>query len=304
MEPISQNFNIPQEVSTYSPMHKNNATVEKTAAKIDEMAKGMESLNVSNAAKTPMPIQKKVEEIPTVFQSTLNSWIKDKTITPEEGDMILSKLESVYNKPFPKITPSPNKMHQRLSHHSKAANSKEVTPSFDQKKEETTNSNSLPDGESKVTLLRGCRPDQLLTMLRYGSAGNVPANKDATAPDEKECKLQVGEAISLPEFTYDEKKANAFGTGSFVCAVKIAYKYLGKGSVAEDGEIAHPDAPLEVIAVQRGRTFEGGVIPKAIASNTGSALRPGFRGGLTMQRARSIKMPPSTSTKNAKSENH
>ncbi len=279
MEPVSKNFN-PQEIPLVAQTPQKIPTaIDRTAIKINEIADGFEGISLNSSKKLASSKQVIDEDIPDTFQSTLKEWIADKILTSEEADRIFSKLEAIYNKPFPKISKS------ILKKVRSEAQVEGFTPgsSPDKQEEEGSPVDSPIDIERKLTLLRGCRADQLLNMLRYDSAGGVPANKNAIPPSEKECQSQVGEEISLPEFTYSEEKSNSFGTGSYICAVKIASKYLGQGSEVESGEVANPDAPIEIIAVKKGRGFIGGVNPITRASNTGSNLP---RGGLSSNRIR------------------
>jgi hypothetical protein len=111
------------------------------------------------------------------------------------------------------------------------------------------------------TVYRGCTQSQLLSMLSQGSAGGATADKDTPAPSEKEASLQVGERVDLvhkPEFTTKFRVAEQFATNcgtedTYIIAVKIDNKYLTKGSITESGWICNESAPLEILAIAKGR---------------------------------------------------
>lgn len=108
----------------------------------------------------------------------------------------------------------------------------------------------------KLILWRGCNQDQLMNMVRTGSAGGkTEPNPGALRPTEKEAIAQVGEFGHLPEFTHSTEVAIQFGTGGFVCAFEIDMGYLTKGSGSEGGWICANDAPVKLVGWSEGREF-------------------------------------------------
>ncbi len=105
---------------------------------------------------------------------------------------------------------------------------------------------------SKVIVWRGCTGEQLVKMLSQGSAGGVRVNRQTKVPSEEESKDQVGEKARLPEFTTNTQVAERFGRAAFVVACQIESKYLAKGSVAEQGLICNPDAPIKFLGWKYG----------------------------------------------------
>lgn len=115
---------------------------------------------------------------------------------------------------------------------------------------------SAAGGSAKVILWRGCRSDQLINMVRTGSAGGRGApNPDAARPTEQEVIAQVGEFGHLPEFTHSMDVATQFGTGAFVCAFEIEGRYLAMGSGTEGGWICANEAPIKLVGWREGRDF-------------------------------------------------
>jgi len=106
--------------------------------------------------------------------------------------------------------------------------------------------------DTEVILARGCNKMQLTELQ------SRLADASTTAPSEEEACKQVGEMPvfgSLIEFTTDQGVATRFATGGYIVVVKIARRYLTKGSVSEGGWICKSAAPFEVIHVQKGRSF-------------------------------------------------
>lgn len=106
--------------------------------------------------------------------------------------------------------------------------------------------------EDKMTLWRGCSREQLMGIANKGSAGGVNPEVDTRPPTEQEAKDQVGERISIPEFTCDPQVAQGFGTDTFIAAVKIPAKFLTKGSNTEAGWVCLPSAPVKLLAWKEG----------------------------------------------------
>jgi hypothetical protein len=106
--------------------------------------------------------------------------------------------------------------------------------------------------EKEMILWRGCNRDQLLGIAKKGSAGGLDFDLDTRPPTEQEAKDQVGERISIPEFTCDPTVAQGFATGTFIAAVKIPAKYLTKGSNTESGWVCLPSAPVKLLAWKEG----------------------------------------------------
>lgn len=191
-----------------------------TAKKVSIKTK---NLPVQGTAYVHQKSIRQVSTFPPAMSSTLRQMVSSKQITPEEFENIQSKLESVYNESLP----DPGTV--------------------------------IGEGDdAEVILWRGCRPDQLILMVKTGSAGGKnPAREDCGLPSEKEARAQVGELKGLPEFTENQVVAEGFGTANFVAAFKIAKKHLLPGSVSEAGFVTNPDAPVELVAFKNGRTPMG-----------------------------------------------
>lgn len=124
----------------------------------------------------------------------------------------------------------------------------------------STNLKVLPrpalDYKAKIMIVwRGLRMDQLFKMVAYGSAGGIPVNNNANQPSEASVKDQVGERISLPEFTSSVEVAEHFGTGHVVAVFEAAMKFFVIGSASEQGFVCNPEAPVKLIGWQLGRQF-------------------------------------------------
>lgn len=121
----------------------------------------------------------------------------------------------------------------------------------------TNDPNSLQKRDTRVTVFRGCTGEQLIRM-----ATGQP-NPSVTNPTKDEARNQVAELAlahvpieeRLVEFSTDLEIAEGFGTGQFVAVVQIDAKYLTKGSGTEDGWVAYPSAPCEIIGWKQGREF-------------------------------------------------
>lgn len=104
--------------------------------------------------------------------------------------------------------------------------------------------------EDVVVLWRGTTPQVALLMEQKLSAGGGDPRPGCDAPTEDQVRLQVGGSRPgvrlqrLPEFTTNADVAKRFAGGRVVC-IWIKRKYLCKGSVAEAGWVALPEAPLE-----------------------------------------------------------
>lgn len=110
-------------------------------------------------------------------------------------------------------------------------------------------------GDNTVLVWRGLNAKQLVMMAASKSAGGKAVDSNATPPTENELVAQVGEYGRLPEFTYDETIAQAFGTNNYVAAFIINKSYLGKGSVTEGGVICRDEAPVKIVAWTKGRVI-------------------------------------------------
>lgn len=107
-----------------------------------------------------------------------------------------------------------------------------------------------------VIVYRGCKPLELVSMAIQGSAGGLKQNANTSAPSEEAALNQVAELSKLPEFTFNRKVAQSFGLNNCVVAVEIHQRYLTQGSKVEDGVVAHPDAPVKILAWHMGNSLK------------------------------------------------
>lgn len=118
-------------------------------------------------------------------------------------------------------------------------------------------------GEGVVTLCRGDDMSRIRAMQQQGSAGGVGPDSATPAPSPAQAKAQVAGGRLYPEFTTSQYTARQFSRQGArgVVVVRIKAKYLTKGSGdPEDGWVALPGAPVEVIAVvdrSMGKTASG-----------------------------------------------
>ncbi|MFF0113760.1 eCIS core domain-containing protein [Streptomyces prasinus] len=111
----------------------------------------------------------------------------------------------------------------------------------------------------EVVLWRGTTLSRALAMESNGSAGGAASNAGVAAPERTASRRQVGHGGRLPEFTAREGVAESFSTGGALVVVRIAAKYLTPGSSTEEGFVADPTAPLEVLdLVDRTRGAQTG----------------------------------------------
>ncbi|MBI2743450.1 MAG: DUF4765 family protein [Chlamydiales bacterium] len=109
-------------------------------------------------------------------------------------------------------------------------------------------------GDASVAIVwRGCNSSQLTRMLKSETAGGKPVNTDVGRPTEVEAQRQVGEVARFPEFTFDPKVAEGFGTDAYVGVFAIETRYLSPGSKAESGVVCYADAPVQLIGWKKGR---------------------------------------------------
>lgn len=111
----------------------------------------------------------------------------------------------------------------------------------------------IGNGELCHILYRGCNARQLALIIVFGSAGGNAVDYNIRKPTDEEARRQVGELDRLPEFTKNISNASSFSVDAYYIAVKIKQKYLTQGSVSENGLVALPEAPVEIIAIKHGR---------------------------------------------------
>lgn len=114
----------------------------------------------------------------------------------------------------------------------------------------------MGESEEIAILWRGCRADQLVKMVRHHSAGGVPCDIAVNAPPYERAGAQVGESLSLPEFTSNPAIAEQFGKGIVVAVFAIPKRYLQEGSVSEQGWVCERAAPVELLAWKEGEPLQ------------------------------------------------
>ncbi|MFG3044926.1 DUF4765 family protein [Streptomyces sp. NPDC048241] len=121
-------------------------------------------------------------------------------------------------------------------------------------------------GEAVVTLYRGDDMARIRAMQQQGSAGGIAPDAATGAPTEAQAEEQVTKGRRFPEFTTSQYTARQFSRQGprGIVVVKIKAKYLTKGSTEpEDGWVALPGAPVEVIAVvdrSAGKSTSGAAV--------------------------------------------
>ncbi|MGW7255834.1 DUF4765 family protein [Streptomyces sp. NPDC054834] len=114
-------------------------------------------------------------------------------------------------------------------------------------------------GETVVTLYRGDDMARIRAMAEHNSAGGATPDANTPAPTEAQAGAQVSRGRLYPEFTADRYIARQFSRQGArgVVVVRIKAKYLTRGSESEEGWVALPGAPVEVVAIvdrSRGKT--------------------------------------------------
>lgn len=137
-----------------------------------------------------------------------------------------------------------------------------------------TNDTRMLRSIPEVYLWRGCTKEQLMGIATQGSADGIsPPDANAEAPSEEEAKKQVAEADKLPEFTNVPAKAEQFGRRNFVIVVKIATRYLTRGSVVEGGWVCANNAPVTLIHWKEGKT-DSPALPRRSIHSSPAAVHP------------------------------
>ena len=93
--------------------------------------------------------------------------------------------------------------------------------------------------DQKMTLWRGCSPEQLAAYIFFKATGGMDPKADLIKPTKEEAQAQVAELQGLPEFTLDTNVGERFGTDNVVVAVKISAALLTEGSETEKGYVCH-----------------------------------------------------------------